>query len=182
MENQSLNQITLIPTTAPSTEPTAIQTVSPLPDAVTIIDENHIGQAQSNRQAIRLALPSLMHSVYILDAVISEIVKRMEFNEETREQVILAVTEAGTNAIKHGNKKDANKLAQFQFIVNPNKLTVVVQDQGTGFDRKNIPNPLHGANRFKGSGRGIFLIEACIDNVTYEASGTIVRMVKYKRQ
>ena len=181
MENQSLNQVTLIPTTAPGTEPTAIQTASPLPDAVTIIDENHIDQAQSNRQAIRLALPSLMHSVYILDAVISEIVKRMEFNEETSEQVILAVTEAGTNAIKHGNKNDANKLAQFQFIVNPNKLTIVVQDQGTGFDRKNIPNPLHPANQFRGNGRGLFLIEACMDNVTYEASGTVIRMVKYKR-
>ncbi len=175
MQNQISYEAPFMPTTAPSMESTAIQAVPSLPNVVTV-EENHI-----DRQAICLALPSLMHSVYILDAVISEIVRQMGFNEETSEQVILAVTEAGTNAIKHGNKKDANKLAKFQFIVNPNKLTVVVQDQGAGFDRNNIANPLHPANRFRGSGRGIFLIEACMDNVTYEASGTVIRMVKYKR-
>lgn len=136
---------------------------------------------QTTEQVIRLDLPSSMQLVYVLDALISEILKEMGFDEETREQVNLAVIEAGTNAIKHGNKENPNKRTRFEFIVQPDKLTVVVQDQGTGFDRQKVANPLDPENLLRSSGRGIFLMEACMDTVTYENSGTIVRMVKGKR-
>jgi serine/threonine-protein kinase RsbW len=106
----------------------------------------------------------------------------MGFDEEAREQVNLAVIEAGTNAIKHGNKEDPNKRAHFEFILNQDKLTVVARDQGQGFDRGQVPDPLDPANLLKNSGRGIFLMESCMDLVTYEKPGTTVRMVKYKKQ
>ena len=104
----------------------------------------------------------------------------MEFDEETSEQVTLAVIEAGTNAIKHGNQEDLNKSAHFEFIVQPDKLTVIVQDEGKGFNREEVPDPLDPANLLKSSGRGIFLMETCMDSVTFEQSGTIVKMVKHK--
>ena len=77
----------------------------------------------TTEQIIRLDLPSSMQHVYLLDTIILEILKEMEFDEETSEQVTLAVIEAGTNAIKHGNKEDLNKSAHFEFIVQPDKLT-----------------------------------------------------------
>ena len=104
----------------------------------------------------------------------------MEFDEETTEQVSLAVIEAGTNAIKHGNEEDLNKRAYFEFIVHADKLTIVVQDEGKGFKREEVADPLDPANLLKSSGRGIFLMEACMDSVTYEKSGTIIKMVKHK--
>ena len=131
-------------------------------------------------QIIRLDLPSSMHHVYLLDTIILEILKEMEFDEETSEQVTLAVIEAGTNAIKHGNKEDLNKSAHFEFIVQSDKLTVIVQDEGKGFRREEVPDPLDPANLLKSSGRGIFLMESCMDSVTFEQSGTIVTMVKHK--
>jgi serine/threonine-protein kinase RsbW len=129
---------------------------------------------------ICLDIPSSMQLIYVLDSVISEIVREMGFDEESREQVNLAVIEAGSNAIKHGNKEDVNKRAHFEFILIQDKLTVVVQDGGAGFDRENVENPLEPANLLKSSGRGIFLMETCMDTVKYEARGTTVRMVKYK--
>ena len=131
-------------------------------------------------QVIRLDLPSSMQHVYLLDTVILEILNEMEFDEETSEQVTLAVIEAGTNAIKHGNQEDLNKSAHFEFIVQPDKLTVIVQDEGKGFKREEVPDPLDPANLLKSSGRGIFLMETCMDSVTFEQSGTIVKMVKHK--
>lgn len=130
---------------------------------------------------ISLDIPSSMQLVYVLDSVISQILKEMGFDDESREQVNLAVIEAGTNAIKHGNKEDVNKRARFEFILNQDKLTVVVQDGGAGFDRNSVENPLNPENLLKSSGRGIFLMETCMDAVTYEAPGTTVRMVKYKK-
>ena len=134
----------------------------------------------TTEQVIRLDLPSAIQHIYLLDTVILEILKEIKFDEETTEQVSLAVIEAGTNAIKHGNKEDLNKRAYFEFIIHPDKLTVVVQDEGKGFKREEIADPLDPANLLKSSGRGIFLMEACMDSVTYEKSGTIVKMVKHK--
>ena len=134
----------------------------------------------TTKQVIRLDLPSSMQHVYLLDTIILEILKEMEFDEETSEQVNLAVIEAGTNAIKHGNQEDLNKHAHFEFIVQSDKITVVIQDEGKGFKREEVADPLDPANLLKSSGRGIFLMEACMDSVTYEKSGTIVKMVKHK--
>ena len=52
-----------------------------------------------------LSLPSSMQHVYLLDIVVTEILKGTDFSEETQEQINLAAIEAGTNAIKHGNKE-----------------------------------------------------------------------------
>ena len=131
-------------------------------------------------QVIHLDLPSSLQHVYLLDTIIVEILNEMGFDEETAEQVILAVIEAGTNAIKHGNQEDLNKNAYFKFIIHPDKLTIIVRDEGKGFQREEVPDPLDPANLLKSSGRGIFLMEACMDSVTFEQSGTIVKMVKHK--
>jgi len=136
---------------------------------------------KTTEQSIRLDLPSSMQFVYVLDTIISEILREMDFDEETSEQINLAVVEAGTNAIKHGNKEDPDKRAHFEFILNPDQLTIIVQDQGDGFDREEVADPLDPANLLKSSGRGLFLMESCMDSVVYEGRGTIVKMVKYKQ-
>ncbi len=131
-------------------------------------------------QVIHLDLPSSTHFVYVIDAVISEIVSDIGFDKEASEQINLAVIEAAMNAIKHGNNEDSSKRTRFEFILNQEQLTVVVEDQGAGFNREKVADPLDPTNLLKSSGRGIFLMETCMDSVTYEASGRIVRMVKSK--
>ncbi len=131
-------------------------------------------------QVIRLDLPSSTHYVYVIDAIISEIVSDMGFDKEESEQINLAVIEAAVNAIKHGNNEDSSKRTRFEFILSQDKLTVVVEDQGAGFNRESVADPLDPSNLLKSSGRGIFLMETCMDSVTFEESGRIVRMVKLK--
>ena len=60
-------------------------------------------------QVIHLDLPSSTHFVYVIDAVISEIVSDIGFDKEASEQINLAVIEAAMNAIKHGNNEDSSK-------------------------------------------------------------------------
>ena len=55
-------------------------------------------------------------------------------------------------------------------------------DEGPGFQREDVANPLEPENLLKSSGRGLFLMEACMDEVVYEAKGTIVKMIKYKQR
>ena len=131
-------------------------------------------------QVITLSLPSSMRHVYLLDVVVTEVLKDLGFAEEIQEQINLAAIEAGTNAIKHGNKENPNKKAVMQFLLDEEKLTIVIEDEGEGFTRKEVADPLDPENLLKSSGRGLFLMEACMDAVTYEANGTIIKMVKYK--
>ena len=133
---------------------------------------------QTVAQVIRLDVPSSLRWVHTLHAVITEILSQMSLDEESSDRINLAVVEAGTNAIKHGNQEDPEKRAHFKFIIQPDQFTVVIQDQGQGFDREQVPDPRHPENIFKSSGRGLFLIESCMDDVTYEKSGTLVKMVK----
>ncbi|RKU19192.1 hypothetical protein C6503_08210 [Candidatus Poribacteria bacterium] len=153
-------------------------------DGLTIntIDEGEASthKAPEIEQVITLSLPSSMRHVYLLDVVVTEVLKDSDFAEEIQEQINLAAIEAGTNAIKHGNKENPSKKAIMQFLLDEDKLTIIVEDEGEGFTRKEVADPLDPENLLKSSGRGLFLMEACMDSVTYEANGTIIKMVKYK--
>ncbi len=131
-------------------------------------------------QVITLSLPSSMQHVYLLDVVVIEVLKETDFTEDTQEQINLAVIEAGTNAIKHGNKENPIKKATIEFTLAEDKFQIVIEDEGDGFTRQEVADPLDPENLLKSSGRGLFLMEACMDSVTYENNGTIIKMVKYK--
>ena len=135
---------------------------------------------ERTKQIITLSLPSSMQHVNLLKVVVTEILKETDFTEDIQEQINLAVIEAGTNAIKHGNKEDPNKKATLEFTIAEDKLAILIKDEGVGFTRKEVADPLDPENLLKSSGRGLFLMEACMDSVTYEANGTIIKMVKYK--
>ena len=153
-------------------------------DKLTIVTEDEgegfIPKEDETEQVITLSLPSSMQHVYLLDVVVSEILKETDFTEDMQEQINLAVIEAGTNAIKHGNKEDPNKKATIELTLAEDKLAIAIKDEGKGFTRKEVADPLDPENLLKSSGRGLFLIEAYMDSVTYEANGTIIKMVKYK--
>ena len=137
-------------------------------------------KTSETEEAIELSLPSSMQHVYLIDVVVTEILRDADFAEEVREQINLAAIEAGTNAIKHGNQEDLHKRAIALFSLDDDKLTIIIEDEGDGFTRKEVADPLDPENLLKSSGRGIFLMEAYMDTVTYEANGTIIKMVKYK--
>ena len=137
---------------------------------------NHKGE-------IVLSLPSSDKYIYLLDLVVSYLAREMEFDEETTEQVNLAIIEAGTNAIRHGNKNDPDKTALFRFRIEEDRLIIFVKDSGTGFNPEDVGDPLSPENFMKPCGRGIFLMRALMDEVEYsveEGDGTQVRLVKYR--
>ena len=134
--------------------------------------------AVKNSQIIKLEIPSSMDFVYLLDAVITEILQQMGFDRDATDQVNLAVIEAGTNAIKHGNREEPRKRAYFDFMMHPEELVVIVRDEGEGFDAQTTEDPLNPENLLNSSGRGLFLMEACMDSVDFSQHGRVVAMTK----
>ena len=93
----------------------------------------------------------------------------------------MAVREAVTNAMVHGNQEDEAKSVEVVFSCLKDALEIEVRDQGEGFDPVSVPDPTDPANILKPSGRGIFLMRTFMDEVEWFArpeGGTAVRMVK----
>ena len=93
--------------------------------------------------------------------------------------VQLALREALSNAVVHGNRLDAHKLVHVRCRCKVGKgLSLVVSDQGQGFDPSAIPDPLSVDNLAAEHGRGIHLMKLAMDEVSFGQRGTEVHMFK----
>jgi serine/threonine-protein kinase RsbW len=93
--------------------------------------------------------------------------------------VELALREAVNNAVVHGNRLDAHKLVQIRCRCQLGKgVSIIVRDQGQGFDPNAVPDSLAVENLKAEHGRGIYLMKVAMDAVSFERGGTEVRMWK----
>lgn len=91
--------------------------------------------------------------------------------------ILLAIEEAVINAIKHGNKMDESKNVQITFTGNRNGLMFTIEDEGAGFDIRNIPDPLEADdNNSENIGKGIFLIRSLADKVVFNSKGNQIEI------
>lgn len=90
--------------------------------------------------------------------------------------IIIAVTEAVNNAITHGNKKDIDKKVFLRFMTAKEGLSIVVSDEGPGFNFDNLPDPTAPENLEMEHGRGVFLMRALADNIEFENNGSSVKL------
>jgi serine/threonine-protein kinase RsbW len=102
---------------------------------------------------------------------------RCIFGEEPA--VELALWEALNNAVVHGNRLDGHKFVQVRCRCDSEKgLSLVVRDQGNGFDPHAVPNPTSPENLSADHGRGIWLMRAAMDEVSFDQAGAEVHMRK----
>lgn len=102
------------------------------------------------------------------------------YDRDTAFGIKLALEEALTNAIKHGNKLDTTKKVKLIARISPSRVEIIVEDEGPGFNRNGVPDPLLDENLEKCSGRGILLIESYMDRVLWSHQGRRLRMIKLK--
>ncbi|MDA0378046.1 MAG: ATP-binding protein [Bacteroidetes bacterium] len=90
---------------------------------------------------------------------------------------VLLASEAVTNAIEHGNNYDESKQVFIEFCFRNGRTECWVEDQGDGFDRDAVADPLASENLLEDGGRGIFLIERLADEVVYEKGGRRIGII-----
>jgi serine/threonine-protein kinase RsbW len=91
----------------------------------------------------------------------------------------LALREALANAVLHGNREDSEKKVHVRCECDGNVgVSVVVRDEGPGFDLAAVPDPLAPENLGAEHGRGILLMKQFMDEIHYERGGTEVHMRK----
>jgi serine/threonine-protein kinase RsbW len=93
--------------------------------------------------------------------------------------VQLALREALNNAVVHGNGMDAHKLVHVRCQCELGTgVSIIVADQGQGFDPSAVPDPLAVENRLAEDGRGIQIMKSTMDEVFFERGGAEVHMRK----
>jgi serine/threonine-protein kinase RsbW len=124
-----------------------------------------------------LDIPSKIENLRIVEKAVDEISADYNLSSELYGNILIATIEAANNAILHGNKLDESKKVNIKFKIEDKFLSIVVKDQGDGFDYQHIPDPTAPENIEKINGRGVFLMERLSDKILFTDNGSKVELV-----
>ena len=138
--------------------------------------------ADSTTSRVSFTLDSNLESVNKIEETAEQYAEKAGFDEDESAHIAMAAREAGVNAVMHGNGYDPEKRVSVSFETTTESLTIRVADQGPGLDPDTIPDPLAPENILRGSGRGIFLIRAFMDEVHFRQThpGTELTLIKHR--
>ena len=104
---------------------------------------------------------------------------RFGISRNTEDEIEIAISEALANAVIHGNHENTEKNVDVICRCSlDGEVLIIVRDQGTGFESSAVPDPTEPERLFLSSGRGLHLMRALMDEVSFEQNGTVVRMRK----
>lgn len=126
-----------------------------------------------------IKIGSKMADMRLIENAIDEITNTIGINQDNYGKILVATLEAVNNAITHGNKFDDSKFVNVAISVNNNVMTVMVTDEGKGFNPRSIPDPTKPENIEELSGRGVFLMTKLADSISFNEKGNCVTM-KFK--
>ena len=93
--------------------------------------------------------------------------------------VEMALREALSNAVIHGNEMDPDTLVEVRCRCERGKgVWLIVRDHGNGFNPTDIPDPVVPEKLLAEHGRGIHLMKLMMDEVSFQRGGTEVHMRK----
>ena len=107
------------------------------------------------------------------------LINSLRVMDGTEVDIEVALREALLNAVIHGNHEDPYKHVLVKLRCGPDgEVSIMIQDEGAGFDSGSLPDPTAPEHRMSTHGRGIYLMRALMDEVSFEERGTIVHMRK----
>ena len=118
------------------------------------------------------------------------LVDQAQIDDEKAAALSVAFREAVDNAARHGNKNQESRLVDTIYLLDKQKATVTVEDEGDGFDtelyltRGIQGNAVAAARERNQAGRvgglGIMLMLKCLDDLEYNYVGNLIKLTKYR--
>jgi serine/threonine-protein kinase RsbW len=132
-------------------------------------------------ETIQTTLDSTLEAVDQAEDMVLKEAAKLGLEDEEQHQVGMAVRECMVNAVVHGNRYNKNKRIHIDIERSKESITILIGDEGAGFDINALPDPLSPENLMRQSGRGLMLARAFMDDFdvhTRPGGGTEVRLVK----
>lgn len=125
---------------------------------------------------VKIQIPSLVENIRVVESFIDNSKDTFHIEDDIYGNIMVAVTEAVNNAIRHGNKFDKDKNVFLSLEVDKDRVKFEVEDEGEGFDYTNLLDPTAPENIENPGGRGIFLIRHLADEVDFQKDGRNVQL------
>jgi serine/threonine-protein kinase RsbW len=127
-------------------------------------------------------MPSEVRAISPLVDRLMRLIERAQCVPGEEFDIELALREALENAVVHGNQEDPKTKVHIRCRCQPGKeISIVVTDQGKGFDFEKIVGNGVTSDPDAEHGRGIQLMKAFMDDVHFERGGSEVQMRKRSR-
>jgi DNA-binding response OmpR family regulator len=138
---------------------------------------------------VHFHLKSDTHYLYELNRLLSSLYLYSGLSQEKAQELTMAVSEMGTNAIEWGNKKQVDQPVTITYRIDPEKVTIVIQDSGPGFDRSRLDHAakmndptshldVRESMGIRVGGFGILMTKGLVDELEYNQAGNQVTLVK----
>jgi len=128
---------------------------------------------------ISIQIPSILENIRMIESFIDNAKEKFRLDDDIYGNIMIAVTEAVNNAIKHGNDGDKSKNVSLSLSLKDSLIQFVIKDEGPGFDYENLPDPTSPENIEKIGGRGIFLMKHLSDQVEFKDKGKELQLSFY---
>lgn len=109
---------------------------------------------------------------------IMEVVSQTGFSTRDQFGIRLAVDEAVTNAIKHGNQLSPEKKVRIDFRKSDAGVRIEIEDEGDGFRPEDVPDCTADENLERPTGRGLMLMREFMTRIEYSEKGNRVVLEK----
>jgi serine/threonine-protein kinase RsbW len=128
----------------------------------------------------KIVIPSSLNEALRVQQELVDAAQARGYSDHAIFAIRLALDEALSNAVRHGNRNDPSKTVTVEYTINEDELRVTIEDEGPGFDPDCLPDPTLDENLERPCGRGVMLIRAYMTEVVFNAKGNRVTMVKQK--
>lgn len=124
-----------------------------------------------------LIIKSKLSELHKLEEFVEQISDVYNINSTYYSNILVALTEAVTNSIIHGNKENEKLKVQVIFESKNKGLFFCVKDEGPGFDFDHYPDPTDiNIEDYESIGHGIYLMKSLSDVIEYNEEERSVEM------
>jgi serine/threonine-protein kinase RsbW len=128
---------------------------------------------------LRQSLPSKVAAISPFTEQLMQFILNFRMADGSEIDIEMALLEALANAVIHGNGDSSCKSVYVTCrCYMDGEVAITVRDEGKGFDSNTVPDPTLLENLLFTHGRGIYLMETLMDEVSFEEGGSVVRMRK----
>jgi anti-sigma regulatory factor (Ser/Thr protein kinase) len=136
---------------------------------------------------VEISVPSKEEYVTRIQELV-EMLGRTKLDQDTRDEMLLAIDEFVRNAMEWGNRFDASRRVIVSYFCTADRIMIRVEDQGDGFDTSTFEDPTKDLKAHteareaagkRAGGFGIHMIRNMMDEVLYNETGNVVILTKY---
>ena len=125
---------------------------------------------KSSKNWVVFVHPSTLKLASFIETLLEPVICR-----ETAKRIELGLHEALVNAVIHGNLSNPNKVIRVRRILTPKWFVWQIQDEGIGIvENKRLSSLPLEIDAY--SGRGIYLINKCFDDVRWSRKGNRLQL------